>query len=56
MLNEFRKFNLILQKGITVNYLKIQEVNPNVCKPYEFMQKMFLPNHNEIKETQLATI
>jgi hypothetical protein len=49
MLVFFRKFNSILQKGFTISYYKIMQIDSTAFNDYLFFPKVYLPNQNELK-------
>lgn len=52
MLVYFRKFNSIIQKGITSIYLKINETDREIFKENLFVERVFLPNTQELEFTK----
>ncbi|RNA38475.1 hypothetical protein BpHYR1_041092 [Brachionus plicatilis] len=53
MLVYFRKFNSIIQKGIAQSYFKILEIDPNAFKDSTFIEKVYLPNAQELQVFQI---
>ena len=49
MLVYFRKFNSIIQKGIAQSYFKILEMDPNAFKDSTFIEKVYLPNGQQLE-------
>ena len=47
MLVYFRKFNSVVQKGITQSYYKLLELEPCLLDEYPFFEKVFFPNQND---------